>query len=38
MMISEICIVGLEFTFEEFKSKRQMIYLYAGTMFMFHDE
>lgn len=37
-MISEICIVGLDFMFEEFKSKRQLISLYAGTMFMFYDE
>jgi len=38
LLISEVCIVGFDFQFEEFRSKRQMIHLYAGTMFMFHDE
>lgn len=38
LMICEICIVGLDFMYEEFKSKRMLISLYAGTMFMFHDE
>jgi hypothetical protein len=36
--VSEICIVGLDLGFEEYKSKRQMLTLYAGTLFIFHDE
>jgi hypothetical protein len=38
LMITEICIAGLDFTFEDYLSKRQVIHFNAGTLFMFHDE
>jgi hypothetical protein len=38
VLITEICIVGFEFSQVSYASGASTMSVYAGTMFMFHDE